>query len=113
MTRAEHILNKIATQTAAGVGGAVMGPLGAALGADPGKRSQTFLGSWAGSAGGALAGVGAYRLLKGKMPTGSTVPKLIAQDRYIARAALTGLGASVAGSTAGAVLAHGKTEKPK
>ena len=80
---------KIANQEVAGLGGAALGPLGAALGADDGQRMRSGLGSAVGLLGG--AGLGA-------------VPGLVMNDPALYRVGKA-VGA-MTGSGAGAYLAH-------
>jgi hypothetical protein len=82
-------LQKVASQDMATLGGAALGPIGAALGADEGKRLRSFGGSLAGGVGG--AGLGALAGAPLGVPGAYT------------GAVLGGL----AGRTLGARMAHG------
>tara|TARA_Y100000004_G_C8948002_1_gene427181 strand:- start:1361 stop:2533 length:1173 start_codon:yes stop_codon:yes gene_type:complete len=89
---------KKASQQAAGVGAAIAGPIGAAVGADKGKRFQSAGGSFLGGTLGSISGLGIAKALKMKNPMA---------------AMSTVVGTGAAGHYMGATKAHGKDEKKK
>jgi hypothetical protein len=95
-TEARRGKTKTASQTAAGIGGALFGPGGAALGADDGSRFPAAMGSLAGTLGGGLAG--AMPGVLARSPEGAILG--------------AGLGATVGGGIGG-YLGHGRDKSAK